>query len=150
MSSFSAGGPEQALLRAGTFTVAPFICYEIVYPDLVARSARRADILVTISNDSWFGRSIGPLQHLQIARMRALENGRYLLRGTNNGVTAVIDDQGRIVARSEQFTEATLRAQADVMMGHTPFGSFGSLPLLLGCATLLALMSLLYHTLWGT
>lgn len=150
MSAFSPGEPGQVLLRAGGFRVAPFICYEIVYPDLVARTARKADILVTISNDSWFGRSIGPLQHLQIARMRALENGRYLLRGTNNGVTAVIDDRGHIVARADQFVETTLRADAQVMMGNTPFGIFGSTPLLLACAALLLSMGVAHRTLWDT
>ncbi len=149
MSSFQRGDSSQQLLRAGSFRVAPFICYEIVYPDLVARGARKADILVTISNDSWFGQSIGPLQHLQIARMRALENGRYLLRGTNNGVTAIIDDQGRITARSDQFVEAVLKSRAEVMMGSTPFGSFGSAPVLLGCGVLLLLMGVLHRTLWG-
>jgi apolipoprotein N-acyltransferase len=65
-----------------------------------------------------------------MARMRALENGRYLLRGTNNGVTAIIDHRGQILARSEQFVEATLVGDAQVMLGHTPFTSFGSLPVI--------------------
>ena len=148
MSSFSSGGADQGPLQAGNHRLAPLICYEIVYPDLAARSARRAEMLVTISNDSWFGRSIGPLQHLQMARMRALENGRYLLRGTNNGVTAIIDHRGTVVARSEQFVETTVVGDAEVMLGHTPFTSFGSRPILIALVVLLALMALLYRTLW--
>src|SRR5690606_19599896 len=105
MSGFSAGPAGQDLLVANGYRIAPFICYEIVYPDLVADGARRADLLVTISNDSWFGASIGPLQHLEMARMRALETGRYLLRGTNNGVSAIIDHRGRILEQSPQFEE---------------------------------------------
>jgi apolipoprotein N-acyltransferase len=103
---------------------------------------------VTISNDSWFGRSIGPLQHLQMARMRALENGRYLLRGTNNGVSAIIDHRGQVLVRGEQFVETTLFGEAQVMLGHTPFTSFGSLPVLIALGLLLASMFLLYRTLW--
>lgn len=148
MSNFSAGPAEQPPLRAGNHRVAPLICYEVVYPELAADSARDAELLVTISNDSWFGRSIGPLQHLEMARMRALENGRFLLRGTNNGVSAIINHRGQVVARSEQFVETTLVGDAQVMLGHTPFTSFGSLPLLLGLMLLLAAMSILYHTLW--
>ena len=113
-----------------------------------ARAARRAELLITVSNDSWFGRSIGPLQHLQMARMRALENGRYLLRGANSGVSAIIDHRGQITARTEQFVEATLLGEAQVMLGHTPFTSFGSLPLLSALSLLLASMAVLYRTLW--
>jgi apolipoprotein N-acyltransferase len=148
MSNFSRGASGQAPLQAGNHRVAPLICYEIVYPELVARSARRSEMLVTISNDTWFGASIGPLQHLQMARMRALENGRYLLRGTNNGVSAIIDHRGTIIDATPQFEEATLTGQAQVMLGHTPFTSFGSTPLLTALFILLGLMALLYHTLW--
>jgi apolipoprotein N-acyltransferase len=148
MSNFSPGARNQGPLQAGNHRVAPLICYEVVYPELTARSARESEIMVTISNDIWFGNSIGPLQHLQMARMRALENGRYLLRGTNNGVSAIIDHRGHIVARTPQFEEASLMGEAQVMLGHTPFTSFGSTPLLTALGLVLGCMALLYRTLW--
>jgi len=148
MSAFSAGPADQPPLRAGAWRVAPFICYEVVYPEEVARSARRADLLLTISNDSWFGASIGPLQHLQMARMRALENGRYLIRGTNNGVSAIVDHRGRIVARAPQFVATTLTGEVEAMLGTTPFGSFGVLPVVAGCLAALLLMGLMYLGFW--
>ncbi|MEM1114074.1 MAG: apolipoprotein N-acyltransferase [Pseudomonadota bacterium] len=148
MSAFSAGERSQAPLRAGALRIAPFICYEIVYPDLVASYASQADLFITISNDSWFGESIGPLQHLQIARMRALENGRYLIRGTNNGVSALINHRGEVIAASDQFVETTLFAAAEPMLGSTPFASLGSRPVLLGCALALLSMFGLYRTFW--
>ena len=148
MSNFSPGAPDQGPLQAANHRVAPLICYEVAYPDLAAHAARRAELLITVSNDSWFGRSIGPLQHLQMARMRALENGRYLLRGANSGVSAIIDHRGQITARTEQFVEATLLGEAQVMLGHTPFTSFGSLPLLTALSLLLGSMAVLYRTLW--
>ncbi|MEH6519111.1 MAG: apolipoprotein N-acyltransferase [Halioglobus sp.] len=148
MSNFSAGAKNQPPLRAGAYRVAPYICYEIVYPDLVAKGAREADILITISNDSWFGNSIGPLQHLQMAQMRALENGRYLLRGTNNGVSAIINHRGQIVAHTDQFMETTLYGEAEVMLGRTPFGSFGSTVVIGGSFLGLVLMMLMYLVFW--
>jgi apolipoprotein N-acyltransferase len=148
MSAFTAGPTGQAPLRAGAFRVAPYICYEIVYPDLVASGARDADLLITISNDSWFGDSIGPLQHLQMAQMRALENGRYLIRGTNNGVSAIINAQGEIVVASDRFVTTTLQGQVEAMLGSTPFSRFGSTPVIAGCALGLALMYLLYLGFW--
>ena len=148
MSDFSAGPAGQPPLRAGSFRVAPFICYEVVYPDLVAKAAREADLLVTISNDSWFGRSIGPLQHLQMARMRALENGRYMLRGTNNGVSAIIDHRGQLVAQTPQFVTTTLYGEAQVMLGRTPFSSLGSTVILAGCGLALVIMLLLQLAFW--
>ena len=137
MSAFSPGRPNQQPLQLQDFRAAPFICYEIVYPGLVREYARRADLMITISNDSWFGDSIGPLQHLQMARMRALENGRYLLRGTNNGVSAIIDERGQVVAQSGQFTREILRGEAQVMLGQTPFSRLGSTPTLVLCGLLL-------------
>ncbi|MFK8050790.1 MAG: apolipoprotein N-acyltransferase [Halioglobus sp.] len=143
MSSFSPGLPDQAFLRSGDYSVAPYICYEVVYPDLVARNASAADILITISNDSWFGSSLGPLQHLQMAQMRALENGRYLIRATNNGVSAIIDHRGDLVVQTPQFVETTLKSDVFVMSGKTPFGYYGSTPLLLTIALVLSLMAMI-------
>jgi apolipoprotein N-acyltransferase len=148
MSAFSSGASEQPPLRAGAYRVAPYICYEVVYPELVARSARNSDLLITISNDSWFGNSIGPLQHLQIAQMRALENGRYMIRGTNDGISAIIDHRGQILARTERFVETTLTGEVEVMLGNTPFGSFGVTPVITGCGITLLLMLLMYLGFW--
>ena len=148
MSSFTSGPADQPPLRAGAYRIVPLICYEVAYADQVAASAREADLLITISNDSWFGDSIGPLQHLQIAQMRALENGRYLLRGTNNGVSAIIDHRGRIISRTPQFEAAILRGEVEVMLGHTPFGSFGVTPIIAGCGIVLLLMLLMYVGFW--
>lgn len=140
MSGFTPGAPEQPPLHAGPWRVAPLICYEIVYPQQVALAARDADLLLTISNDSWFGDSIGPLQHLQMAQMRALENGRYVVRGTNNGVSAIIDQRGRLQQQSEQFVETVLTGEVQVMLGETPFTRFGVTPLISGCWLILAVL----------
>jgi apolipoprotein N-acyltransferase len=148
MSAFSPGPEEQKPLRAGAYRIAPFICYEIVYGGLVAKRARDADLLITISNDSWFGDSIGPWQHLQIAQMRGRENGRFVLRGTNNGISAIIDHQGRIVKRTDQFEATTLTGEAEVMLGNTPFSSFGNFPIIASCFAGLLLMALMYRVFW--
>ena len=122
-------GPEgQAPLKAAGTTIGNAICYEIIYPDRVAAQARQAALLLTVSNDTWFGRSIGPLQHLQMARLRALENGRYVIRATSNGVTAIIDAQGRITTRAPQFEMTSLGGEAIPMQGLTPFTRTGSWP----------------------
>ncbi|MBE9537927.1 MAG: apolipoprotein N-acyltransferase [Proteobacteria bacterium] len=148
MSTFTAGPEAQPPLRAGGYRVAPFICYEVVYPDLVAQGASHAELLVTISNDSWFGDSIGPLQHLQMAQMRALENGRYMIRATNNGVSAIIDHRGQIIARTPQFIATTLHGKVELMLGDTAFSSFGSTPVIIGCFITIMLMALMYLVFW--
>ena len=130
MSSFSPGPAEQSPLIANGYRVMPFICYEVAYPDFVARNARNTDMLLTISNDGWFGDSIGPLQHLQIARMRALETGRYMLRGTNNGMTVIIDQHGQVTESIPQFTRDTLRGEVFAASGNTPYMMSGSWPVL--------------------
>lgn len=125
-------GPiNQPPLEAGGVSWAPLICYEIVYPQLVAESAGDAQLLLTISNDAWFGKSIGPLQHMQMAQMRALETRRYLVRATNTGVTAIVDPSGHITAQLPQFEQATLQGKVQPMTGATPFMRIGAWGLLL-------------------
>ena len=140
MSRSEPGEAKQPLLLAGGVPLAMAICYEIAYPDMVRRDAADAAALVTVSNDTWFGASIGPHQHMQIARMRAIETGRYVLRATNNGITAIIDEHGepvlaqaRIadgkttinVAELPQFQAGVLDGTFHVVRGQTPFVRFG-------------------------
>ncbi|WP_020412514.1 apolipoprotein N-acyltransferase [Microbulbifer variabilis] len=121
-TSFISSGPdEQSPLNAGGASWAPLICYEIVYPRLVASSALSAQVLLTISNDAWFGDSIGPLQHMQMAQMRALETGRYLVRGTNTGMTAIVNPRGQILEQLPQFEQANMTGDIRAMRGSTPF-----------------------------
>lgn len=133
MSSFSSGPAEQALLAGGGTTIAPSICYEIVYPELVRRGAAGAGLLLTVSNDTWFGASLGPLQHLEMARMRALENSRDLLRATNDGISALVDHRGVLTVRGGQFTREVVRGQVQPRTGSTPFTQLGYWPVLLLC-----------------
>lgn len=133
MSNFVKGPPVQPSLTAGDYRIAPFICYEVVYPDFVSTGARGSDLLVTVSNDSWFGQSIGPLQHLQMARFRALETGRDMLRGTNNGVSAIVNHKGALTGASEQFVETTLLGEVTPRRGATPVMVTGSWPVIALC-----------------
>jgi apolipoprotein N-acyltransferase len=139
MSDFRKGPSEQAMLVTKDAKAAAFICYEVVYPDFVASRAKNADYLITISNDSWFGTSIGPLQHLAMAQMRALENGKYMIRATNNGISAIINEKGVILQQTEQFVLANLQGKLQTMQGQTPFSRFGSWPIFMLCAAILAI-----------
>ena len=120
------------------------ICYEVAYADLTRNAANQADLILTITNDTWFGRSIGPLQHLQIAQARALENGRWLLRAANNGVTAFVDHRGQVRERLAQFERGVLVGEFQIMAGRTPYSRFGDGWLVAAC-----LASLLPFA-WGT
>ena len=136
MSMFSRGDSNQPVLQVGNWGAAPFICYEIVYPEQVRKLVRDSDFLVTISNDGWFGNSIGPLQHLQIAQFRAKESGRYLIRATNTGVSAVINEQGQITAALPQFIRTSLTTSVGIASGITPYVQYGNLV----CISLLLLL----------
>ncbi|MEB2325695.1 MAG: apolipoprotein N-acyltransferase [Pseudomonas sp.] len=137
MSDFARGEPGQPLLQAKGLQIAPYICYEVVYPEFAAGLAAQSDLLLTVSNDAWFGRSIGPLQHLQMAQMRALEAGRWMIRATNNGITVLIDPRGRITEQVPQFEEAVLYGEVTPMQGLTPYLRWRSWPLIVVCTLLL-------------
>ena len=138
MSDFSPGAPEQPLLRGRNAVVGVSICYEDTFGAEVADALPQAQILINVSDDAWFGDSAAPHQHLQMARMRALETGRYLLRATDNGISAVIDPHGRIIDEAPQFAAAVVKAPARLMKGVTPYSVIGDKPVLIG--TLLVLL----------
>jgi len=125
------------LMPVAGHTVGLSICYESAYASIFRRQLPQAEFFVNASNDAWFGDSLAPHQHLEIARMRALESGRYLLRATNNGISAVIAPDGKIVQRSPQFMDATIRAEIETMGGMTPYAAAGDWPVLLLAAAVL-------------
>lgn len=129
MSSFSKGDTDQPPLIANQQRIAPFICYEIVYPDLVRHNAAHSDLLLTISNDAWFGDSIAPHQHFQIARMRALETGQMLIRSTNTGISGLVDHHGQVLMQLPSFQQTFGSGQVFATKGQTPFMRWGNLPL---------------------
>ena len=140
--SYSRGSDQQSPLQVRGHSLGSAVCYEVAYPDTTRKNAIGTDFLLTISNDAWFGTSAGPLQHLQMVQMRALENGRWFMRATNTGVTAIIDHKGRIVERAPQFERTVLRGEVQARVGNTPFMRFGHYPVLF-IITLLLLLSYL-------
>ncbi len=125
-SDLGVGRASQPPLQTHFAALAPSICYEDVFGEEMLTFLPEAGLLVNVSNDAWFGDSIAPHQHLQIARMRALEAGRYMLRATNTGVSAVIDERGAVIARSPQFEVSVLRAEVTKRQGATPFVRVGN------------------------
>ena len=99
----------------------------------IIRQLPQATLLVNVSNVAWFGRSIAPQQHLQIAQMRALETGRYMLRATNTGMTAVVSPQGVVEAVAPEFQPAVLTRTVAGMRGATPYVRWGNYAALLLC-----------------
>lgn len=131
MSAFSSGPKNQKnIIIKNSIHIGTSICYEIAYSELVRRSAKNSSLLLTISNDAWFGKSIGPKQHFQIARMRAIENRKPLIRATNNGISALIDANGKVAKTIPASYRGTLEGELEPRNGNTPFGKFGSYPII--------------------
>ena len=129
-------GDSDPLLEAAGQKIGATICYEDAYGVEQLGVLDQATLLVNVTNDAWFGDSSAPHQHLQIARMRALEAGRWLIRSTNNGISAFIDPKGRIASRSEQFVPVVLRGDVVPFTGRTPYSIVRNWPLLGACLAL--------------
>ena len=126
LSDFSRGPAVQEPMAVAGQRVAVNICYEDVFGEEIIRQLPAATLLANVSNDAWFGRSLGPQQHLQIAQARALETGRYLVRATNTGVTAIIDERGRTLSRAPEFSTTLLEGQVIGHTGATPYARWGN------------------------
>lgn len=126
MSNFTLKKDWQPTLKVGNHFVGLSICYEDAFGGEMIRALPTAEFLVNTSNDAWFGDSLAPHQHLEIARMRALEAGRYLLRGTNTGISAIIGPRGEIVKRSPLLKQHVLRGEVEPLFGMTPYAMFGN------------------------
>lgn len=139
LGDFTAGADRQPLLMAGGYPFIATICYEDAFGEQVARQIEEAAYIVNLTNDAWFGDTSQPHQHMQMAQMRALETGRYLVRATNTGVTGFIAPDGSISKAGPLFTTIVVTDSIVPMGGMTPYARIGD-KLVFTMLTLLVLM----------
>jgi apolipoprotein N-acyltransferase len=139
MSNFSAGQNNKPILVAAGQQIGVSICYEDAFGEEIIDAFPEASLLVNISNDAWFGDSFAPHQHLQMARMRSLETGRYMLRATNTGISAIINEKGKILLQSPQFKPHALSGKVALFESTTPYAEYGNYPVLIFSVLLLVI-----------
>jgi apolipoprotein N-acyltransferase len=124
---FTPGAGPVAFHLARGVRIAPLICYEDLMPELARKFVRdtRANVLVNLTNDAWYGKSVGPWQHLRLAQSRAIETRRSLLRVTNTGVTSLVNAKGEVVKTLPMFTAAVLQTEVDILNEQTFYVRFG-------------------------
>jgi apolipoprotein N-acyltransferase len=139
-NDLSAGPEYQPLLVAANgASISVAICYEDAYGTEQLNSMDEATLLVNVSNDAWFGDSIAPHQHLEIARMRALEVGRYALRVTNTGISAFIGPHGEILEKGQQFEPVSMTRSVGQRKGSTPYMQMANKPVIGFCLLVLGI-----------
>ncbi len=144
-SDFSRGPAGQPPLEVAGTRLGASVCFEDAFPDAMMDALPGAELLVNVSNDAWFGDSIGPHQHFQIARLRAREAGRPLLRATSTGITAAVDHRGHELGRAPQFEATVLTVTVEPRTGLTPYARFRDLPLVLLSLAALAALALRFR-----
>jgi apolipoprotein N-acyltransferase len=130
MSGMTPGPDGQALPIMQNIPVAVFICYESAFPEEFRDDMQNAELIATLSDDSWFGHSLGFYQHEEMDQMRAIETARYIVRATNSGETSVIDTHGKVIAKIPSFQAGVLKSTVVPMGGNTPWMIIGIWPLL--------------------
>jgi apolipoprotein N-acyltransferase len=121
-----APGTSTVMLPIGEHNVTTAICYEVVYPSLIREAVLKGStLLTTITNDGWYGYSSAPYQHFAMASMRAIEQGRYLARAANTGISGIVDPYGRVVQQSAIFEQIGLVGEARILTGRTMYGALG-------------------------
>jgi apolipoprotein N-acyltransferase len=145
-SDFSPGD-EIVMLPVGGHLASTAICYEIVYPSLIRQAAEAgSELLTTITNDAWYGHSSAPHQHFEQAALRAIEEGRYLARAANTGISGIVDPYGRVVTRSNLFETTALVGEARFLTGRTVYARIGDLVAYVSIVLTVVVAGLL----WGT
>jgi apolipoprotein N-acyltransferase len=125
-SDFTRGGADQPPLRAAGLKLATTICYEDGYGSAQLHVLKEADALVNVTNDAWFGHGSARHQHFQIARMRAIEAQRFMLRAANDGISGVIGPHGEVVARAPEFERFVLHSAVIPRTGLPPYARVGN------------------------
>ncbi len=121
-----APGTSAVTLPVGEHAITTAICYEVVYPSLIRDAVLAgSQLLTTITNDAWYGQSSAPYQHFELASMRAIEQGRYLARAANTGISGIVDPYGRVITRSGIFEQAGLVGDARILSGPTIYAQVG-------------------------
>jgi apolipoprotein N-acyltransferase len=150
VGDFSAGEGVKSLMvktPSGDVGLGPLICYEGIFPNLVRQFVKGgSDVLVNITNDAWYGRSSAPYQHLSAIAFRAVENGVYLIRAANTGITAIVDPLGRVVKATDIFVEGQLSGEVYISgkkMVYTRFGDIFAVAA--SVVSLFAIMSCYYR-----
>ena len=124
-------GEEINLFSSSKLKISPSICYEIAFDNIVRKTAFDSNILITVSNDTWFGRSIGPDQHLEIAQNRALEHKKPLLRSTNSGISAIVSKDGQVIEKQGYFEEKNIKNNIVLYSGNTIYSRYGNFPIII-------------------
>jgi apolipoprotein N-acyltransferase len=133
LSDLSRGGSTQGNMKVAGQKIAMNICYEDVFGEEIASNNKSSTLMINISNDAWYGKSYAAHQHMQFSQARALETGRYMLRATNDGATAAIDQHGYVFAHAPHFTKTTLNVTAQGFSGSTPYVRWGNWPFIVFC-----------------
>ena len=128
-SDLEVGDRKDRSLNVSGLRLVPAICYEASFENDVRAAVRQndADAIVVVSEDAWFGDSFAPHQNFEMARMRAREHGRYLVRAANSGISGIVGPNGEVIAQADQFTRTTVEGQIFSMSGNTPYTKFGAL-----------------------
>jgi len=131
MSGFSAGAVDQEPLSIKGYKAVATLCYEDVFPQDILQYIPESQFMINLSNNGWYGDSFAPHQHLEMARMRALETSRELIRSTTSGISALIDSRGRIMVQGAQFEAALIHGKVQPRTGTTPYVRWGNYPVIL-------------------
>jgi apolipoprotein N-acyltransferase len=114
------------MLPIGSHVASTAICYEVVYPSLVRQAVEAgSELLTTITNDGWYGHSSAPFQHFAMAAMRSIEQGRYLARAANTGISGIVDPYGRVLTESRIFEQVTLVSDIQFLTSRTVYSVIG-------------------------
>lgn len=133
-----APGTRVTMLPVQGHMASTAICYEVVYPHLIRQAVLEgSELLTTITNDAWYGTSSAPYQHFELASMRAIEQGRYLARAANTGISGLVDPYGRVVVKTGVFEEAVVTAEARFLQGRTLYATIGDAVALVSLAVAL-------------